>query len=216
MSAARERLYRLLTLADEGPAQRAALAGEAADLVLDWPSDVPKVMRDPLIALLEMTVREADWATRARLAARMGGHPELPLALINELYLAAPARVRREILLRNEIAPEPPESAPPPDCAALVAAARTNAPAFAATLAACFGIADETALAVLNDPSGEPFAVLCKGAHADRTTFSTIMVLHGAGSGALPVFDTVPQLAAERLVAHWRRHAAHPHAAAAE
>lgn len=216
MSTARERVYRILTLADQGPAQRAALAGEAADFILDWPSDVPKVMRDPLIALLEMTVRESDWETRARLAARMGGHPELPLDLINEFYLAAPARVRREILLRNEIAQNPPEPQPLPDCAALVAAARANVPAFAATLAAAFGIAGETALAILNDPSGEPFAVLCKGAHADRVTFSTIMVLHGAGAGALPVFDTVPQLAAERLVAHWRRHAPQHHAAAAE
>ncbi|MDE2184162.1 MAG: hypothetical protein KGJ78_14175 [Alphaproteobacteria bacterium] len=216
MPTARERLSHLLALAAEGPGRRAALAGEVAELVLDWPADGPEAMRGPLMALLELTVREADWETRARLAARMGGHPELPLHLINDFYLAGPPRVRREILLRNEIADEPPQAVNPPDCQALVAAARANAPGFAATLGACFAISNETALAILNDPSGEPFAALCKGAHADRATFSTIMVLHGAGAAALPVFDTVPQRAAERLVAHWRRQAPHHVAAAAE
>ena len=93
MPTAKDRLCHLLELAEEGPAQRAALVGELADLLLDWPPDWPEAMRAPVMALLEKTVRETDEETRAKLAARLGGHGELPLELVNEFYLSAPARV---------------------------------------------------------------------------------------------------------------------------
>ncbi|HEY0282261.1 MAG TPA: hypothetical protein VGC27_06530, partial [Rhizomicrobium sp.] len=88
MPSAKDRLYHLLKLAEEGSARRAALVDELADLLLDWPADCPEAMRALVAALFEKTVRETGDDTRAKLAARLGGHNELPLDLVNEFYLA--------------------------------------------------------------------------------------------------------------------------------
>ncbi|MGC9954136.1 MAG: DUF2336 domain-containing protein [Rhizomicrobium sp.] len=213
MPTAKERLCHLLELAEEGPAQRTALVGELADLLLDWPPDCPPAMRAPVVALLEKTSRETDDGTRARLAARLGGHGELPLDLVNEFFLSAPARVRREILMRNELAGEANDIAAAPDAALLVAAARdARAHDFAERFGTAFGIAPHTAQTILSDASGEALAVLCKGAHLDRATFSAVALLKGAPAddtaAQLSAFDIVPQHAAERLTRTWQIH--HP------
>ena len=212
MTTAKERLTHLLALAGEG-SQRAALVGELSDLLLDWPRDCPDAMRAPVVALLEKTVREADDGTRAKLAARLGGHGELPLDLVNEFYLCAPKSVRREILMRNELAGEADDVAPLPSAAFLVAAARdAGACDFTERFGYAFGIALRTVHAILSDVSGEALAVLCKGAHLDRASFSALALLKGAGesdaTARLSAFDTVPQRAAERLTRTWLlRHA---------
>jgi hypothetical protein len=224
MPTAKERLCHLLELAEEGPARRTVLVGELADLLLDWPPDCPGAMRPPVVALLEKTVRETDDGTRARLAARLGAHGELPLDLINEFYLCAPKSVRREILMRNELAGEADGVAPAPDTAILVAAARdARVHDFTDRFGSAFGIAPSIAHAILSDASGEALAVLCKGAHLDRAAFSTLALLKGAIEGdatvQLSVFDTVPQHAAEKLTSYWLLHHApleHAQAAAAE
>lgn len=213
MPTVKERLTHLLALAAEGPAQRAALVGELADLVFDWPADCPAQMRPPVEALLTLMVREADDAMRARLAARLGGHPELPLGLINEFYLVASPRVRREILLRNEIAEEGGSTACA-DGACLIAAARDPAVDFPSALAALAGVPRPVAQHVLADASGEALAVLCKGTHAGRAAFSVLALLKTGA--ALEVYDSVPQHAAERLVEHWRLAQPQLRAAAAE
>ena len=212
MPTAKERLSHLLILAGEGPTQRAALLGELADLVLDWPQDYPEAMRPPVLALLEKTVREADDDTRTKLAARLGGHSELPLHLVNEFYLSAPARVRREILTRNQFAhDETDDDIVAVDARALLAATRDAALRdFAATFGGSIGIPRQIAQSILSDSSGEPLAVLCKGAQLDRATFSTLVLLKSkAGETQLSVFDSVPQHAAERLTRHWRTLAEH-------
>lgn len=225
MPTARERLSHLLQLAGEGPAQRAALVGELAELVLDWPSDGPQAMRAPVLALFEMTAREADDDTRGRLAARLGGHGDLPLDLVNDFYLCAPKSVRREILMRNELDLGPFEAEnTAPDAVALVDAARdVRVRDFAQRLSDSFGIAARTARAVLMDASGEALAVLCRGTHLDRATFSALALLKAPLDGdplpRLAVYDNIPQRAAERLTQHWRAHSApneHLEAAAAE
>ena len=228
MPTAKERLFHLLALAAEGPAQRAVLAGELADLVLDWPSDCPEAMRTPVITLFALTVRETDEETRSKLAARIGGHDELPLHLINEFFICAPARLRREILTRNALTEEEDavDGAVPQtlDIAALIDIARNTSVAdFTVTAARALGIAPNTLRTILADGSAEMLSVLCKGVHLDRAAFSALALLQGGGEGdavtRLMAYDTVPQRAAEKLTRHWRARAAHisaPRAHAAE
>ena len=211
MPTAKERLCHLLELAEKGPAQRTVLVGELADLLLDWPSDCPEAMRPPVVALLERTARETDDGTRAKLAARLGAHGELPLDLINEFYLCAPKSVRREILMRNELAGGEAGDVAAPDAASLVAAARdAKIRDFAEWFGAAFNLAPRTAHAIFSDASGEALAVLCKGAHLDRASFSALALLKGTAEGdataQLSAFDTVPQRAAERLTRYWLHH----------
>src|SRR5665213_3107196 len=71
--APRERLNHLLELAAQGPAGRAALLGELADLLLDWPADYALAMRAPFEALFEKTAREVDAQTRVDVARRLEG-----------------------------------------------------------------------------------------------------------------------------------------------
>lgn len=210
MPTAKEGLCHLLELAEEGPARRAALIGELADLLLAWPGDWPEAMRAPVTALLERTSRESDDGARAKLAARLGGHGELPLDLVNEFYLCAPGSLRREILMRNELAGACGDTLAA-DAAFVIEAARNGTACdFAESFAAAFAIAPRTAQAILADSSGEALAVLCKGAHVERAAFSALALLNGAGEAALSAFDTVPQRAAERLTRYWQIHHAAP------
>lgn len=224
MPTAKERLSHLLELAAEGPPRRAALAGELADLVLNWPADYPAAMRAPVLTLLEMTVRETDGGTLAQLAARLGGHGELPLDLVNEFFLYAPKSVRREILMRNELAGGEGDDGAAPDATSLVTAARdVRIRDFPEHLGAALRIAPEIAQAILADATAEALAVLCRGAHLDRAAFSALALLEGAQDRdpltRLGAYDTIPQQAAERLTRHWRAHhppPKHAQAAAAE
>ena len=63
--AASEKLSHLLQLADQGPALRAALAEEVAELLAHWPSDYPGSMRTVCETLLTDAAHDVDAATRA-------------------------------------------------------------------------------------------------------------------------------------------------------
>ncbi len=203
----KERLSHLLELAGQGPAARAALLGELADLLLDWPCDYAQAMRAPFEALLEKVAREVDAPARAALAERLAGHDEIPVALLNELFLEAPKEFRARILARNAAlgADTPRETA---DGRALVAAARTTVNgAFADTFAAMLALPRATASDILHDETGQSLAVACKGAGLDRAAFSAIALI-SAGSadaaGRLGAYDDIPSAAAERLTRFWR------------
>src|ERR1700754_3949717 len=75
--AASQKLSHLLQLADQGPALRAALAEEVAELLTNWPADYPESMRDVCEALLAKAALDVDQATRARLRVQLYSDPEL-------------------------------------------------------------------------------------------------------------------------------------------
>jgi hypothetical protein len=80
--AASQKLSHLLQLADQGPALRAALAEEVAELLAAWPSDYPENMRIVCEALLAKA-REAPHQAGLQLvieAARRGDDVVRPLA----------------------------------------------------------------------------------------------------------------------------------------
>lgn len=205
MTHAKERLGQLLALAAER--RWSPLARELCDLVLYWPADWPETMRAPVLALFETALREADGETQAVLAGRMAGRGDISLRLMNLLYLAAPAPLRREILMRNEIEGGTPAPLPV-DTAALLEAARNRSGDFAGSLSRLAGLPRAAAAAILSDASGEPLAVLCRGLGMDRARFSAIALLRGAEGLPLAVFDTVAPKAAALLVADWRKTAA--------
>jgi hypothetical protein len=202
MTSPKERLEQLLALAAER--QWSPLSRELGDLVLYWPADWPDAMRTPVLALFETALREADGETRTVLATRMAGRNDVALKVMNALYLAAPAAVRREILMRNEIEGE----APLPtmvDTAALLEAARNRSGDFTGSLSRLAGLPRAVAVAILTDASGEPLAVLCRGLGLDRASFSAMALLRGAEGTALSVFDSVAPKAAALLVQAWRK-----------
>jgi hypothetical protein len=201
MAAAKERLDQLLKLAAE--ARWSVLARELTDLKLDWPGDYPPAMQAPVEALLEMALRQSDPATQAELALRLKSHPGVPLRLLNLLYLAAPAPMRREILLRNELEKDGGEEIPA-DAASLLDDARAGRTDFARVLGESTAIPQGIAAAILTDATGEALAVLCRGAGIDRATFSAVALLCGTREMPLAVFDSVPMHAAARLVQFWR------------
>ena len=202
MLAAKERLGQLLGLA--AARQWSALARELGDLVLYWPADYPDVMRPLIVALFETALREADPETQRLMADRMAGRADIPLKLMNVLYLAAPAPLRREILMRNELEGGTPATLDI-DGPALLAASRSRNSDFTGTLARLTGLPRRVATAILTDPGGEPLAVLCRGAGLDRASFSAVALLRGPEGLPLAVFDTVAPKAAAHLVADWRK-----------
>ena len=217
MLSAKERLIHLLDLAEKGPALRAALAEEVTDLLLDWPADCPDAMRIPCEALLERAARDVDAATRARLAQRADGHPELPVALLNALFFVASEPLKKSIVARNEDAAELPADKDAADETALIKAARVNK-AFVAEFARQIHVSIETAQDILTDTSGQSLAVACKGAHVTRAGFSALAMLTAKDATCgtrLEAYDCVPLHAAERMLHAWRTH--NPdHRAAAE
>ena len=216
MLGAKERLGQLLGLA--AARQWSPLARELGDLVLYWPSDYPDAMRPPVVALFETSLREADGETQSLMASRMAGRSDIPLKLMNVLYLAAAAPLRREILMRNELEGDAP-SAMVVDGPAILAAARAKSGDFTGALSRLTGLPRRVAAAILTDPSGEPLAVLCRGVGLDRASFSAIALLRGAAGLPLAVFDTVAPKATAHLVADWRKTSedtSHGHIRAAE
>jgi hypothetical protein len=215
MREAKQRLGQLLALAAER--RWSPLARELCDLILYWPPGWPEAMRAPVMALFETALREADDETQTVLAGRIAGDTTIPLKLLNILYLAAAAPLRREILMRNAL--EGPDPAPfAVDRTALVDAARARQGDFTSALAGLAGVSRRIAAAVLADPSGEALAVLSAGTGLDRATFSAIALLKAPPSVPLTVFDTVAPKAAALIVADWRKQAAEtkPRIAAAE
>jgi hypothetical protein len=184
------RLAHLLELADKGPALRAALAEEAAALLMEWPSDCPAEMRPVFENLLAKTAREVDADTRTRLRVQLYADRELA------------ARV-----LPREKTPVQP----------LVQAAREGAP-LTEQLAETLGLDAPRAAEILNEDSGEALAIACKGAGISRTVYSTLALLvYPSKEGLcerLAVFDRITTLDAARTLRAWRGAKLHTPAAA--
>ena len=207
MPTPKERLCHLLELAAQGAGERAHLAGEVADLLLDWPAQYPAAMRATFEALLEKIVREMDAASAAALARRFEGREDFPLSLLNEFFLYASAPMRDALLARNEAQGAAEGLAV--DADALLHEARAKGD-FAAALAHLAAIPQTCAQAILADASGAALAVLCRGAGIARATFSAIAILTGPARSVhenfamLTVFDRVPENGARHLLAFWR------------
>ena len=203
MVAAKEKLGHLLVLVAER--RWTQLSCELADLILNWPENGAEAMRGAMLALFETALREADDQTRSHLAPRFAGRTDIPLKILNLLYLAAAAPMRREILLRNALEQGEIAGVPPADGALILSAARNGARDFLSAFSVGAGVPRRIAQAVLSDASGEALAVLCCGRGLDRATFSAIALLKGPRGMPLAVFDSVPPKAALHLVEDWRR-----------
>jgi len=216
MTSPKERLSHLLELAAQGAGERAHLAGEVADLLLDWPAQYPAAMRGTFEALLEKIVREMDAAACAELAARFESRDDFPLSLLNQFFLCAPPAMQDALLARNDAAAD--VACESVDGEALLAAARTGGD-FAAALARIAGIPEAVAACVVRD--ARALATLCKAAGINRATFSAMAILAGPlrsvheNFAMLTVFDRVPQNGAAHLYAFWRAQA-ETHLAAVE
>ena len=179
--AASPKLFHLLQLADQGPALRAALAEEVADLLINWPPDYPASMRCACEALLAKAAHDVDATTRARLRVRLNADPELASRVL------------------------PRESA----TQGLIETARQGGD-LAGLLAGQLGVDARTAAQILDDETGVALAVACKGAGLDRVAFSALAVLARPGRGrshayaVLDAFDNVPAGEASRVLRNWR------------
>ena len=176
------RLSHLLELADKGPALRAALAEEVAELLTAWPSGYPENMRLVCENLLATAARDIDADTQARLRVQLCSNPELSARVLPP----------RESALRG-----------------MVEAARDGQAA--AALARALSVSPSAARTILDDDSGELLAIACKGAGIDRAAFSALALITGArreklaAYALLDMFDFVPQAEAARRLAEWRQ-----------
>jgi len=213
MPTPKERLSHLLELAAQGAGERAHLADEVAELLLDWPPQYPDAMRATFVALLEKIVREMACPNRAVLAARFRDREDFPLSLLNELFLFAPAPMKDAILRHNDA--QGPAECVPVEAETLLHAART-ADDFAAALAQLAGLPQTVAAAMLSDPSARGLAALARATGINRATFSAMAILAGPARSVhenfamLDVFDGVPENGARHLVAFWRARADGP------
>jgi hypothetical protein len=204
MRTAKERLSHLLELAAKGAAERAALAGEVADLLHDWPPAYPAVMRASFEALLEKIAREVDETGRRDLARRFEASGDAPLSLLNELFLSSSDAMRDEILRRNDA--HASDAAASIDGATLLAAARKQGD-LAVALARAAAIPRSVAAKIMADASGRALAVVVKGAGLERPFYSAICVLVIPAPqlfAALAAYDRVPPNGATHLLAFWR------------
>lgn len=210
MRTAKERLSHLLELAAKGAAQRAVLAGEVAELLLDWPAQYPPAMRASFEALLEKIAREVDREGRRELARRFDGVGDASLSLLNELFLAAPDAMQQEILKRNDAHAN--GSLIRIEGKALLAAARSRSD-FTAALARGAAIPRSLAQEIVDDRSCRALAVVAKGGGLERPLFSAIAVLTIVSPdtfAALSVFESVPAIGAANLLAFWHAKLAVP------
>jgi hypothetical protein len=207
MPTPKERLSHLLELAAQGVAERAALAGEVADLLLDWPAEYPATTRATFAALLEKIVREMDEAAQAALSPRLEGRNDFPLSLLNELFLAAPDGMKDALLARNNAVMAVRRQTVNSD--ALLEAAR-NTVRFAPALSRALSIPLPLVTRILADRSGRALAAVCRGAGINRASFSAIMILAGPvravhqNFAMLSVYDRVPENGAANLIAYWQ------------
>jgi len=187
---ASQKLSHLLQLADQGPALRAALAEEVAELLIAWPSDYPDSMHGICETLLAKAARDIDAPTRTRLRVQLYSDPELTARVLP-----------RESASQN-----------------LVAAARSGA--LQDALAESLGVEPRMAQQILDDESGAALAVACKGAHIDRAAFSALALLTRPGRdrrnayAVLDAYDAMPISEATRVLRGWREPSAKAHAAA--
>jgi hypothetical protein len=201
-----EQLRHLLELAAQGAGERAALAGELAELLLAWPASYPVGMRATFEALLERILHETDLETRAVLAPRFADRDDFPLSLLNAFFLSAPPAMRAALLARNDAAGA--TGTLPIDCEALLETAR-NAGDLGGALVRFAALPEMLAEAIACD--GGALAILCKGGGVGRAMFSAIAILAGAASEAQQIFavlaayDDVPADGAAQLVAFWQR-----------
>jgi uncharacterized protein (DUF2336 family) len=177
---ASQRLLHLLELADQGPAMRAALAEEVAELLTDWPPDCPAQMRGPCEALLTQAAREVDADARSRLRVRLYADPDLAGRVL-------PRENRR----------------------GLMEMLRSGRDAGAA-LAETAGLPPEKVAEILADDSGHALALACKGAGVGRAAYSALAMLvdesHDTAKAyaRLDMFDAVPTPEAVRQLRAWR------------
>ena len=207
MPTPKERLSHLLELAAQGAAERAALAGEVTDLLLDWPAEYPAATRETFAALLEKIVREMDDTAQAALAPRLQGRNDFPLSLLNELFLAAPEGMKDALLARNNAVMAVRRQTVNAD--ALLVAARTTAN-FAPALSRALSIPLPLIARILADRSGRALAAICRSTGINRASFSAIMILAGPvravhqNFAMLSVFDRVPENGAANLLVYWQ------------
>jgi len=207
MPTPKERLSHLLELAAQGPEQRAPLAGEVADMLLDWPMQYPLAMRATFEALLEKIAREMDCGALGALAARFENRTDARLALLNELFLAASAEMKDATLARNDALAVMPALDVDED--ALLAAARADQD-FPVALAELTGVPRTIGAEIVADTSGRALAVVCRAANINRATFSAIVTLSGPvrsvheSFSMLSVYDKVPANGSVHLLAFWR------------
>ncbi len=210
MRTSKERLIHLLNLADEGDSARSQLVQELSEILIEWPREYARTARQPFEVLLDKTIREADARTRQAVADAIAHRPAAPVGLLNQLFFAASEGTRKRIIARNDGTPERATGPADFDEDALIAEARHAGKAFQAHFARGMGLSDDIADEILGDESGQSLAIVCKGAHARRATFSALAVLTGPARAIedsdrrLASYDSVPLGAAERMLAHWR------------
>lgn len=208
MSLATERLRKFLSLVDQGPAQRAALAEELADFLAHWPQDCPEKMRAPVSALFDMTLSEADSALLRRLAGMLVPLPPLPIESYARIFALAPPQTQRQILDACQRGPvnNPPMVIFKPD--QLITAARVGVGDFAPELAAWMQIPPRLSVQILADESAMSLAVLCKGTLLGRARFSALSLILfqdlPLSAARLGIYDDIPQSAAMRLTGIWQ------------
>jgi hypothetical protein len=218
MFTARERLTNLVELASQSaPEKQRALATELCDLLIEWPADYSGAMRAPFAALLERVARGLDRATRRQLATRLAAYAETPLDLLNGFFFDLPLEQRNAILARNDEASEPHGEITSNAEAesSLVDALRNSDRVDAAIVLGEFlRIDSATAGNILDDRSAEALAVVCRGAHLARATYSIMALLASerspdaldANYARLGMIDAIPEAGAERLLGYWRAH----------
>jgi len=179
--AASQKLSHLMQLAEQGPALRAALAEEVAELLTHWPADYPESMREVCEALLAKAARDVDTPTRDRLRVLLYSNPQLT----------------QRVLPRENLSQS------------LLEAARAGKD-LVPVLAVMFGVDEKIAGEILRDESGAKLAVACKGACMDRATFSALaLLIHPAPDRShafvmLDTFDTMPASEACRRLRDWQ------------
>src|SRR6476620_265245 len=124
-ASARERLARLVDLANQNQVPARELTDELADLLLDWPDNYPLAMREPFEALLEKSLHDIAPAARALLAQRFADGT-MPLSVLNTLIFDADLQARQAILARNATEASDATAARMVDERDLLAAARAG------------------------------------------------------------------------------------------
>ena len=185
---AHPRITHLLELAEQGPAQRARLAEDVAELLTHWPHDAPAAMRPTCEALLASAAREVDAHTRTRLRVRLYADPALAARVL----------------------PREARDAPLVECA-------RSGESVAARLAETLALSPARAAEIMSDPSGRSLAAACKSLGVSRATFSALALLcaddMSAGSEILSAYDDVPAVEAARALRQWRSSQMDAHAA---
>jgi Uncharacterised protein conserved in bacteria (DUF2336) len=175
------RLSELLALADRGPAMRAAVAEEVAEILADWPSDCPPAMRNACENLLARAAWDVDDATLVALRLRLRSQPELAA-----LVLPPEDSDRRLTILArrgHNISPE---------------------------MARVFNLPRARIKDILADHSGISLAIACKGLGLSRATFSALVIVMSGKSPItkiherLDCYDAVNAAEAARLLHGWR------------